>query len=240
MAPCCGLSELKTMKFYVTLLAEFLGTMFLVLVACGSALAPAGATLTLASQDVAATCGATTIQIALGFGFSVATMVWATAHVSGGHINPAVSFGFVVTRKISWIRFIFYVIMQAAGATLGAALLKGLVPDAGSIGTSQLSGVSRGQGFGMELLITFVLVFTVFASVDGGRGDIGGSVPLTIGVSIAMCHLWAVRNFHLYKCACQFLWKAKEQQFCMERQLHSGKDMGFWSRWVVPKNCPIL
>ena len=80
--------------------------------------------------------GSNTVQIALGFGFSVATMVWVTAHISGGHINPAVSFGFVITRKISWLRFIFYVIMQVLGAIIGAALLKGLVPKAGNIGTS--------------------------------------------------------------------------------------------------------
>lgn len=192
MAECFGCSELKSRKFYAALLAELLGTMFLVLAACGSALSP---TMYLGEQGEQAVTS--TVQIALGFGFSVATMVWATAHVSGGHINPAVSFGFVITRKISCIRFIFYVVMQVVGATIGAALLEGLIPNAGSIGTSQLGPkigdkLNAGQGFGVELLITFVLVFTVLSCVDGGRSDIGGSVPLTIGVAITMCHLWAV------------------------------------------------
>ena len=186
MADCIGCSEFKNKKFFASLCAEFLGTMFLVIMACGSALAPA---------KICGAPGGSTVQIALGFGFSVATMVWATAHVSGGHINPAVSFGFLVTRKLSIIKFLLYVVMQCLGAIVGAALLKGLITKEGTIGTSQLGpNVDAGQGFGIELLITFVLVFTVFSCVDNGRSDIGGSVPLTIGISIAMCHLWAVSN----------------------------------------------
>ena len=186
MADCIGCSEFKNKKFFASLFAEFLGTMFLVIMACGSALAPA---------KICNESGGSTVQIALGFGFSVATMVWVTAHVSGGHINPAVSFGFLVTRKLSIIKFLLYVVMQCLGAIIGAALLKGLIKNEGTIGTSQLGpNVDAGQGFGIELLITFVLVFTVFSCVDSGRSDIGGSVPLTIGMSIAMCHLWAVSN----------------------------------------------
>ena len=187
MADCLGFSELKSRKFFAALCAEFLGTMFLVIGACGSAIAPA---------KICAATGGSTVQIALGFGFSVASMVWATAHVSGGHINPAVSFGMLIARKISIVRFLLYTVVQCAGAIVGAALLRGLIPNEGTIGTSQLgNGVDAGQGFGIELLITFVFVFTIFSCVDGGRSDIGGSVPLTVGISIAMCHLWAVSNF---------------------------------------------
>ena len=187
---CCGCSELATRKFWAALLAEVIGTMFLVIGACGSALAPAK--ISNPPSDTS------TVQISLGFGFSVATMVWVTAHVSGGHINPAVSFGMVITRKISFLRFILYVVCQCVGAIAGAAILKYTVPNEGTIGTSQLANnVSVGEGFGIELLITFVLVLTVFSCVDPGRTDKGGSIPLTIGISIAMCHLWAVSNFKL-------------------------------------------
>ena len=186
---CCGCSELATRKFWAALLAEVIGTMFLVIGACGSALAPA---------KICNANGASTVQISLGFGFSVATMVWVTAHVSGGHINPAVSFGMVITRKISFLRFILYVVCQCGGAIADAAILKYTVPNEGTIGTSQLArNVSVGEGFGIELLITFVLVLTVFSCVDPGRTDKGGSIPLTIGISIAMCHLWAVSKFKL-------------------------------------------
>ena len=51
------------------------------------------------------------------------------------------------------------------------------------------------QAFGVEFFITFVLLFTVFASTDSQRTDLGGSVPLTVGLSVSVCHLWAVSRF---------------------------------------------
>ena len=78
----------------MALIAEFLGTLLLVLVGCGSCakLDPTQPT------DV--------VQISLAFGLSVATIVWVIAHVSGGHINPGITIGFFVTRKISAIRYV--------------------------------------------------------------------------------------------------------------------------------------
>jgi len=89
-----SLRDVKSIKFWLALLAEFLGTFLLVLVACGSC----------AKFDPKLPTDV--VQIALGFGFSVATIVWAIAHVSGGHINPAVTVGFLLTRKISIARYI--------------------------------------------------------------------------------------------------------------------------------------
>jgi len=83
----CGADhEVKTAGFWLAVLAEFIGTGLLVLVGCGSC----------AGGDV--------VRISLAFGLGVATIVWTIAHVSGGHINPAVTAGFLFTRKISFVR----------------------------------------------------------------------------------------------------------------------------------------
>ncbi len=180
-----NLADLKSKKLWIAILAEFVGTFILVLVACGS---------TMYNPSV--------LHISLCFGFSVASAVWAICHISGGHINPAVTFGFLVTRKITLIRALFYVIAQVFGAIIAAAVLKGLTNEdvyVGTFGTPTLqNGINSVQGFVIELLITFVFVFVVFSSVDSLRGDIGGSVPLTIGIAIAMCHLWAVSILTIY------------------------------------------
>ena len=79
----------------------------------------------------------------------------------------------------------------------GAGILKALTPDGlnESLCTpTPAAGVSIAQTFGYELLLTFVLVMTVFATCDWNRSGIGGSGPLAIGLAIAMCHLWAVRT----------------------------------------------
>jgi aquaporin-4 len=178
-----SLQDLKSPKFWLAVVAEFLGTCLLVLVACGSC----------ANFDKDRK--ADFVQIALAFGFSVATIVWSIAHVSGGHINPAVTIGFLVTRKISILRATLYIVAQSLGAVVGASLLMLLSPTGSNdaLGTtSPNTGVSMIQTFVVELVISFVLVWTVFATCDSQRTDLAGSGPLAIGLSIAMCHLWAI------------------------------------------------
>ena len=100
--------DLRTKGFYVGLLGEFMGTLLLVLVGCGAA------------QNK----GVSYLHIALAFGLSVAGIVWSLASASGGHINPAVTAGFLVCRRISLARASLYMAMQTVGAISGAALLK--------------------------------------------------------------------------------------------------------------------
>lgn len=178
-----SLDDIKSLRFWRAVAAEFVGTLLLTMVGCGS--------VVTWDDD------GKLVQIALCFGLSVATVVWIIGHVSGGHINPAVTVAFFVTRRISLARAIFYVISQCIGAIVGAALLFGLTPAShrkqGSLGVTKVNSELTGaQAFGVEFFVTIVLVLTVFASCDKKRKDLNGSFPLSIGLSVTMCHLFAV------------------------------------------------
>jgi len=198
--------DIQSVAFWKAIVAEVLGTLILVFCGCAVCLGDWED-----PGNIKSVKDSSFVQISLTFGLAVATPVWCIAHVSGGHINPAVTIAMLVTRKITIVRALFYVIAQCAGAVAGAGLLYGVhPPDIQSrlgctyIGwtnvtetekgvTIAVDKISPGQGFLLELLITFVLVFTVFASCDKGRTDLGGSIPLTIGLSVTLCHLFAIK-----------------------------------------------
>jgi len=182
--------DLQTAKFWVALFAEFLGTGLLVTIGCG-------ACASHATQSVT--------NLALTFGLSVGTIVWVIAHVSGGHINPAVTIGFLVTRKITIVRAVFYMISQCLGAIAGAGVLYIATPKDNNVtktfNRNPTLGTSAPPSDGsvevyhvliIEHLITFMLVLTVFATVDKRRVGFAGSGPLAIGLSVTMGHFWAV------------------------------------------------
>ncbi|XP_066532618.1 aquaporin-4 isoform X1 [Hoplias malabaricus] len=135
------------------------------------------------------------VLISLCFGLSIATLVQCFGHISGAHINPAVTTAMVATRKLSLAKGIFYLGAQSLGAIVGAAILYGVTPPAvrGSLGvTSVNAGISAGHALVIELLITFELVFTVFATCDPKRSDLKGSSSLAIGLSVCIGHLFAI------------------------------------------------
>lgn len=103
---------------------------------------------------------------------SFSTNLQAIGHVSGGHINPAVTIGMLVTGKISFVRAILYIIVQCCGAIAGTAALKSLIPEAfhGGLGHTDLAkDVLPAQGLGIEFFLGFVLVFTVFGVCDENK-----------------------------------------------------------------------
>lgn len=192
--PKLGLEEFQGKLLKNTLascVAELIGTMFLNLVGCGSAL----------------NHGGDYVRIALCFGVTVATMAQSIGHISGCHINPAVTAGLLVGRKIGLIKAILYIVSQCIGAIIGTGLLKVFYPTSvtpaspGYLGVTDLAKnaagvytINPGQGLGIEFFITFVLILVVFGSAadDHAAAATKGSAPLAIGLSITTCHLFAI------------------------------------------------
>nr|KAG5703455.1 hypothetical protein BaRGS_022504 [Batillaria attramentaria] len=194
-----NVEDLLSPNLWRSLACETVGTLVIVLLGCGAWIQWGDPTKVGYERDV--------VQIALAFGLAVATMVWTFGHISGGHFNPAVTAGALVTRRVSIIRGVLYFIAQVLGGILGAGILYGLTPETkrGDLGATVISTqfkVTAAQAFGVEMLITFVFVLSFFASRDKARTDLAGSSPLTIGLAVVVCQLFAVsRLLHLLELA---------------------------------------
>jgi len=133
----------------------------------------------------------TLTDIALAHGLVIAVMVSAVGHISGGHFNPAVTFGFWVTRRISTMLALIYWVSQLAAATLAALLLKWIltteVVNARNLGAPALGqGISAGQGLVVEAVLTFFLVWVIFATMADPNGSFGKIAGLAIGLTISL------------------------------------------------------
>ncbi|XP_056132715.1 aquaporin-4-like [Lampris incognitus] len=135
------------------------------------------------------------VLVSLCFGLCVVTMVHSFGHVSGAHINPAVTAAMLVTKKLSLTKAVSYLMAQCLGATAGAALLYGITPRSvrGGMGVTMVNNtISVGRALVVEIFITFQLVLTVFASCDPKRNALNGSSSLAIGLSVCCGHLFAM------------------------------------------------
>ena len=175
---------MKTTEVWRAASAEFLATMLFVFAGAGSVVstgAVGGDELTSARL----------VAIAGANGLAIAVLAYSTAAISGGHMNPAVTFATVVTGQIGVARGAAYVAAQLAGALAGAYLLMAVVPEAdrGTLGAHALgAGVGAGTGLLAEGALTFLLVFVIFATAIDARGP-KNLAPLAIGLAVAVDQL---------------------------------------------------
>jgi aquaporin TIP len=157
-------------------LSEFNATLIFVFAGVGSAIAFGKLT------DDGALDPAGLVAIALAHAFALFVGVSIAANVSGGHLNPAVTFGLAVGGHISILTAFFYWIAQCVGSILACLTLK-FVTNGLSIPTHSVgSGTTLLQGLVFEIAITFALVYTVYATAaDPKKGDLGTIAPIAIG-----------------------------------------------------------
>ncbi len=171
--------------------AEFVGTFALIFIGAGSIL-----TLTTVfapgisgPQDQGIYGGLTLVAIALAHGLVIAVMVSAVGHISGCHFNPAVTLGFLVTRRIAPTLAVVYWSVQFLGAAAAALLLRWFysehVRQLTNLGAPGLGGgIDTWQGVVIELVLTFFLVWVIFATAADPGGSFKSIAGLAIGLTI--------------------------------------------------------
>lgn len=168
------------MKKYI---AEFIGTLTLVLFGCG----------------IAVVSGGNLVATALAFGLAIVASAYVIGDISGCHVNPAVSFAMLINKKISLQDFIGYVASQVAGAFAGIGILY-LILSSSDIGTAALGANGYGSLsaanislFGAivtEIILTFIFIYTILGvTSDDKKSNVAGIV---IGLTLAFVHLLGI------------------------------------------------
>jgi aquaporin TIP len=146
-------------------------------------------------QDASA---AALVVIAIAHGLGILIAVAWTANISGGHINPAVTLGMLITKNIRVPLGIAYMVAQFAGAALGSLLLKLVTPkilegDAGgNLGLHSINrGITSGEGLLMEIICTAFLVWVIFNTAVSVKGW-ANNAPIAIGLAVMAIHFAAV------------------------------------------------
>ncbi|CAM6111718.1 unnamed protein product [Calypogeia fissa] len=166
--------------------AEFVGTFLFVYIGCGSVVATGMLYAEMTPSRL--------VAIALAHGLAISCLAGATGAISGGHLNPAVTLAFVVAGKENLVRAGLYAGAQIFGAIFGALFLKFSTPEylRGNLGSQDISQyIFTSQGFLVEMILTFALVFVIFGVAVDRRGP-GVIAPLPIGFVVLVDHIVGV------------------------------------------------
>nr|AHA84251.1 putative aquaporin TIP-type alpha [Phaseolus vulgaris] len=165
-------------------LAEFASTFIFVFAGEGSGLA-----LVKIYQDSAFSAGEL-LALALAHAFALFAAVSASMHVSGGHVNPAVTFGALIGGRISVIRAVYYWIAQLLGSIVAALVLRLVTNNMRPSGFHVSPGVGVGHMFILEVVMTFGLMYTVYGTaIDPKGGAVSNIAPSEIGIRSGQCFL---------------------------------------------------
>ena len=166
--------------------AEFFGTFILVFIGCGTAM--------LVGCD--SVYGGGYVLTAFAFGLAIIALAYSVGNISGGHVNPAVSLGFLLTKQMSVGDFFGYLISQVCGALAGSGLLamifglSGIEDKTGGFGTNGLGNINGNAAAGIivEIVLTFIFVLCILGVTSPKRshGSFGG---LIIGLTLVGIHI---------------------------------------------------
>jgi aquaporin Z len=173
------------------LMAEFVGTFWLVLGGCGSAVLAAGV------ADV----GIGWLGVSLAFGLTVLTMAFAVGHISGGHFNPAVTLGLVIGGRHDAKELLPYWVAQVVGAIVAAVVLYVIVSGqsgfegvggfaSNGYGEASPQGYSMVSGFVTEVVMTAVFLIIILGATS--KGAPAGFAPIAIGLGLTLIHLISI------------------------------------------------
>uniref|UniRef100_A0A1Y9IVN1 Uncharacterized protein n=1 Tax=Anopheles minimus TaxID=112268 RepID=A0A1Y9IVN1_9DIPT len=173
-------TELRSLELWRSITCESLASFFYVFIVCGAA----------AGAGVGASVSSVLLATALSSGFSMIALTQCFLHISGAHINPAVSIGMLVSRQVSPLRALLYIVAQSGGSIAGAALLYGVtVPGyQGNLqaAVSHSSSLAAWERFGVEFILTFIVVLAYLISTSSFKKYFGSSA-IAIGAAYSAC-----------------------------------------------------
>lgn len=174
------------------LIAEFIGTMVLVIFGCGSAVA---ANTLLGGVNVGIPLAFSTLLIAFAFGLTIVAMAYSIGNISGCHINPAVSLSMLISGRMPVKDFIGYIIAQFLGGIAGAGILVALFGSNQALGqngygAASALGIDMWQALLIEVILTFVFVIAILGVTS--KIENNAVVGLVIGLTLTLVHILGI------------------------------------------------